>query len=55
MDNRAHKLHHCRRGNLINHGTLFSLWDRAFNTYYEDWNLSSNYMHKHNIILKIIS
>src|SRR5262249_33693385 len=33
MDNHAHKLHHCRRGNLVNHGAAFSIWDRAFGTY----------------------
>ena len=49
MDNHAHKLHHCKRGTQVNHGALFSLWDRAFGTFYEDWNASSNYMHFHGI------
>jgi sterol desaturase/sphingolipid hydroxylase (fatty acid hydroxylase superfamily) len=49
MDNHAHKLHHCKRGNLINHAAGFSFFDRLFGTYYEDWRLSSNYLH-HNVI-----
>ncbi len=53
MDNHAHKLHHCPRGYLVNHGALFSLWDQAFGTYYEDWNLSSNYMQKHRIPIPV--
>jgi len=53
MDNHAHKLHHCPRGYMVNHGALFSLWDQAFGTYYEDWNLSSNYMQKHRIPIPI--
>lgn len=53
MDNHAHKLHHCRRGNLVNHGAAFSIWDRAFGTYYEDWSLSSGYLHRHGIPLPI--
>lgn len=53
MDNHAHKLHHCPRGYMVNHGALFSLWDQAFGTYYEDWNLSSNYMQKHRIPIPV--
>lgn len=53
MDNHAHKLHHCPRGYLVNHGALFSLWDQLFGTYYEDWNLSSNYMQKNRIPLPV--
>jgi sterol desaturase/sphingolipid hydroxylase (fatty acid hydroxylase superfamily) len=53
MDNHAHKLHHCKRGNLINHAAAFSFFDRLFGTYYEDWSLSSNYLHHHNIALPI--
>ena len=53
MDNHAHKLHHCPRGYLVNHGALFSLWDQAFGTYYEDWSLSSNYMQKHKIPIPV--
>lgn len=45
MDNHAHKLHHCPRGMLVNHGALFSLWDLAGGTYYEDHSLSTNHMH----------
>jgi sterol desaturase/sphingolipid hydroxylase (fatty acid hydroxylase superfamily) len=53
MDNHAHKLHHCKRGNLINHAAAFSIYDRLFGTYYEDWNLSSNYLHHHRMPLPI--
>ena len=53
MDNHAHKFHHCKRGNLINHAAAFSMWDRWFGTYYENWDLSSNYMHHHGISLPI--
>lgn len=53
MDNHAHKLHHCKRGNLINHAAAFSVFDRLFGTYYEDWSLSSNYLHHHKIALPI--
>lgn len=53
MDNHAHKLHHCRRGSLINHGALFSIWDRLGGTYYENWELSSNYLHANDIALPI--
>ena len=53
MDNHAHKLHHCPRGYMVNHGALFSLWDQAFGTYYEDWSLSSNYMQKHRIPIPV--
>ena len=45
MDNHAHKLHHCRGGMLVNHGALFSLWDLAFGTYYEDHRVGSNHLH----------
>lgn len=53
MDNHAHKLHHCKRGNLINHAAAFSVFDRVFGTYFEDWSLSSNYLHHHGIALPI--
>ena len=53
MDNHAHKLHHCIRGDLINHAAAFSFYDRLWGTYYEDWSLSSNYMHHHRIKLPI--
>ena len=53
MDNHAHKLHHCKRGHLINHAAAFAFWDRLWGTYYEDWSLSSNYMHHHGISLPI--
>jgi len=44
MDNHAHKLHHCPRGRLVNHGALFSLWDRLHGTFYEDFTLSSGHL-----------
>lgn len=53
MDNHAHKLHHCKRGNLVNHAAAFSVFDRLFGTYYEDWSLSSNYLHHHKVALPI--
>lgn len=55
MDNHAHKLHHCLRGNLVNHAAAFSFFDRLWGTYYEDWSLSSNYLHLHRIPLPIKS
>lgn len=53
MDNHAHKLHHCPRGRLVNHGALFSMWDRIHGTYFEDPTLSSNYMAKHRIPIPV--
>ena len=53
MDNHAHKLHHCVKGDLINHAAAFSFYDRLWGTYYEDWNLSANYLHHHRIALPI--
>lgn len=53
MDNHAHKFHHCIRGNLVNHAAAFSVFDRAFGTFYEDWDISSNYLHLHRIPLPI--
>lgn len=53
MDNHAHKLHHCKRGNLINHAAAFSIYDRLWGTYYEDWDLCANYLHHHRIALPI--
>lgn len=53
MDNHAHKLHHCKRGDLINHAAAFSFFDRLWGTYYEDTRLSSNYLHHHRIPLPI--
>ena len=53
MDNHAHKLHHCLKGNLVNHAAAFSFYDRLWGTYYEDWSLSANYLHKHRIPLPI--
>lgn len=44
MDNHAHKLHHCKGGRLVNHGALFSIWDRASGTYFEDHRLSANHL-----------
>ncbi len=53
MDNHAHKLHHCKRGRLVNHGALFSLWDRAFGTYYENWDLRANHLASQRIPLPL--
>lgn len=49
MDNHAHKLHHCHGGEQVNFGALFSVWDRVFGTYFEDWELSSAFLHKHGL------
>lgn len=46
MDNHAHKLHHCPGGHLVNHGALFSLWDLAFGTYFEDHAIAANGAHQ---------
>lgn len=53
MDNHAHRFHHCKRGNLVNHGAVFSLYDRFFGTYYEDWNISAGYIHHNDLLLPI--
>lgn len=53
MDNHAHKFHHCIRGNLINHAAAFSVFDRFFGTFYEDWSISANYLHHHRIPIPI--
>jgi sterol desaturase/sphingolipid hydroxylase (fatty acid hydroxylase superfamily) len=45
MDNHAHKLHHCRGGGAVNHGNFFSIWDRMFGTYHEDWSRCATQMH----------
>jgi sterol desaturase/sphingolipid hydroxylase (fatty acid hydroxylase superfamily) len=55
MDNHAHRFHHCRRGNLVNHGAVFSFYDRIFGTYYEDWNISSGFIHHNRLLLPIKS
>jgi sterol desaturase/sphingolipid hydroxylase (fatty acid hydroxylase superfamily) len=55
MDNHAHRFHHCRRGNLVNHGAVFSIYDRLFGTYYEDWNISSGFIHHNRLLLPIKS
>jgi hypothetical protein len=54
LDNHAHQLHHCVRGNLINHGVIFSVWDRLFGTYYEDRRLSPCTMVKEHVALPIL-
>lgn len=53
MDNHAHRFHHCRRGNLVNHAAVFSIFDRLLGTYYEDWNISSGYIHHNRMTLPI--
>jgi sterol desaturase/sphingolipid hydroxylase (fatty acid hydroxylase superfamily) len=53
MDNHAHRFHHCKRGNLVNHGAVFSIYDRIFGTYYEDWDISSGYIHHNDLLLPI--
>ena len=49
MDNHTHKLHHLRRGTLINHGALFSVWDILHGTYVEDWDHSSSVLHQRRV------
>lgn len=51
VDNHSHKFHHCPRGNGVNFGGIFSVWDIFFRTYYEEWNLSASYMSKHKVPL----
>ncbi len=53
MDNHAHKFHHCLRGHFVNHAAAFSVFDRLFGTYYENWALSTNYLHLHRIPIPI--
>jgi sterol desaturase/sphingolipid hydroxylase (fatty acid hydroxylase superfamily) len=45
IDNHAHKLHHCRGGSTLNFGNFFSIWDRLFGTYHEDWSRCATDMH----------
>ena len=54
IDNHAHKMHHCLGGHAVNHGIIFSIWDRLFGTFYENRNLSPSYMQKHKIPLRFI-
>ncbi len=49
MDNHAHKLHHCRGGGAVNLGNFFSMWDRLFGTYHEDWSRCATDMHARNL------
>jgi sterol desaturase/sphingolipid hydroxylase (fatty acid hydroxylase superfamily) len=51
MDNHAHKLHHCRGGRAVNHGNFFSVWDRLFGTYYENWDTCATWMHTQGVAL----
>ena len=53
VDNHNHKIHHCPRGYLVNHGAVFSLWDQCFGTYYENRNISPSYFEKNRIPLPI--
>ncbi len=53
MDNHAHRFHHCKKGNWVNHGAVFSIYDRLLGTYYEDWTISSGYMHHNGLVLPI--
>ena len=53
MDNHAHKLHHCKKGNLVNFAAAFSIWDRLLGTFYEDWSISANHLHHHGVALPI--
>ena len=53
LDNHVHKLHHCRRGHIVNYGAVFSIFDRAFGTYYEDWCVNGSYLHHHHVALPI--
>ncbi len=45
IDNHAHKVHHCKGGGAVNFGNFFSIWDRLFGTYYEDWSRCATDMH----------
>lgn len=45
VDNHAHKLHHCKGGGAYNLGNFFSVWDRLFGTFHEDWSRCATEMH----------
>ncbi len=51
MDNHAHKLHHCKHGARFNHGAAFSVFDRLWGTYLEDWTVRANYLHHHRLAI----
>ena len=53
FDSHAHKLHHCKRGRLVNFAAVFAFWDRLFGTYYEDFSLSPSFMHAKKVTLPI--
>ena len=53
FDSHAHKMHHCRGGQLVNYAAVFAIWDRLFGSYYEDPTLSPTHMHTHGIALPI--
>ncbi len=53
FDSHAHKLHHCKRGRLVNFAAVFAFWDRMFGTYYEDFSKCPSYMHANDITLPI--
>lgn len=49
IDNHVHKLHHCKGGGAVNLGNFFSIWDRLFGTYHEDWSRCATDMHARGI------
>ncbi len=53
FDSHAHKMHHCKKGQLVNFAAVFAIWDRLLGSYYEDESLSPTYMHTHGIPLAI--
>ncbi|KAL0488280.1 hypothetical protein AKO1_015498, partial [Acrasis kona] len=53
VDNHAHKLHHCPWGSHINFGACFSCWDLCLGTFYENWEIGTNYAQLHKIPLNV--
>jgi sterol desaturase/sphingolipid hydroxylase (fatty acid hydroxylase superfamily) len=53
MDNHAHKLHHCRGGTSINHAAAFSIYDRLWGTYHEDWTINPSHLHRHRMAIPV--
>jgi len=52
IDNHAHKLHHCKGGTRLNYAVVFTLWDRIFGSYHEDWSRSPAHMHRGRISVR---
>ncbi|MFT5680357.1 MAG: sterol desaturase/sphingolipid hydroxylase (fatty acid hydroxylase superfamily), partial [Myxococcota bacterium] len=53
FDSHAHKMHHCKKGQLVNFAAVFAIWDRLLGSYYEDESLNPTFMHTNGIPLPI--